>query len=85
VILCGDFNDVPDSATCQRLSAQLLDAWSLVGQGDGFTIPAQQPRKRIDYLWVSKDRGLVPLKIRVPASEASDHRPVVGEFRWDVK
>jgi endonuclease/exonuclease/phosphatase family metal-dependent hydrolase len=81
IILCGDFNDTPDSRVCRRMNELLDDAWSLVGTGDGFTIPAEKPRKRIDYIWISKDKSLAPLKVWVPRSDASDHLPVLAEFR----
>jgi len=80
IILCGDFNATPESRVCRRLSENLDDAWARVGEGDGFTIPASQPTKRIDYVWISKDRSLEALKVRVPRSDASDHLPVVAEF-----
>jgi endonuclease/exonuclease/phosphatase family metal-dependent hydrolase len=82
IILCGDFNTTPESRVCVRLSKRLDDTWARVGQGDGFTIPAQQPTKRIDYIWIAKDKSLVPLRVWVPQSDASDHLPVVGEFRF---
>ena len=81
-ILGGDFNDTPESRVCRRLGQSFADSWKLIGEGDGWTIPAAQPRKRIDYLWVSKDQSLVPLKAWVPGTDASDHLPVVVEFRW---
>lgn len=81
VILCGDFNDTPESRTCRKLAAHLDDTWARVGAGEGFTIPADQPRKRIDYLWISRDKALAPLTIRVIPSAASDHLPVLAEFR----
>jgi len=81
IILCGDFNDTPESRVCRRISESFDDTWTLIGQGDGFTIPAANPRKRIDYIWTSKDKSLVPLKAWVPQSDASDHLPVVAEFR----
>lgn len=80
VILCGDFNDFPDSRVYRRLRESFEDTWALVGQGDGFTIPSNKPNRRIDYIWISKDKALVPQKIWVPVTEASDHRPVVAEF-----
>ena len=55
-----------------------------VGQGDGFTIPAKQPAKRIDYIWIAKDKSLVPLRVWVPRSDASDHLPVVAEFAFPL-
>jgi endonuclease/exonuclease/phosphatase family metal-dependent hydrolase len=81
VILCGDFNDTPDSRTSEKLAQQFTDTWKVAGAGDGFTIPAEKPRKRIDYIWTSKAPAIQALKAWVPESEASDHRPVVAEFR----
>jgi endonuclease/exonuclease/phosphatase (EEP) superfamily protein YafD len=58
------------------------DVWALAGEGDGFTIPSQRPDKRIDYLWLGKGAPLTPLRAWVPRTEASDHLPLVAEFRW---
>jgi endonuclease/exonuclease/phosphatase family metal-dependent hydrolase len=80
IILCGDFNDVPTSRVCRRLAETFEDTWPQVGAGDGFTIPAEKPTKRIDYIWIPKDGTLVPHKAWVPVSEASDHRPVVAQY-----
>ncbi len=85
LILCGDFNDVPSSRICRRLSESFDDSWARVGQGEGFTIPAEKPNRRIDYIWISRTSSLAPLKVWVPESEASDHRPVVAELRWNLK
>ena len=82
IIMTGDFNDTPESRVCRRLAQTFDDTWTLVGQGGGFTIPAANPRKRIDYLWISRDKSLVPLKAWVPQSHASDHLPVVAEFEF---
>jgi endonuclease/exonuclease/phosphatase family metal-dependent hydrolase len=81
ILMVGDFNDTPESRVCRRIAETFEDTWALVGQGEGFTIPAANPRKRIDYLWISKDKSLVPLKAWVPHSEASDHLPVMAEFQ----
>jgi endonuclease/exonuclease/phosphatase family metal-dependent hydrolase len=80
IILCGDFNATPESRVCRRLSENLEDTWARIGEGDGFTIPASQPTKRIDYIWIAKDTSLKPIKVWVPPSDASDHLPVVAEF-----
>ena len=82
IILCGDFNTTPESRVCRRLGERFDDTWARVGQGDGFTIPAQEPTKRIDYIWIARHKSLVPLKIWVPQSDASDHLPVVAEFQF---
>jgi endonuclease/exonuclease/phosphatase family metal-dependent hydrolase len=82
IILCGDFNDTPGSRTHQKVAQAFTDTWTTAGAGDGFTIPAEQPRKRIDYIWLSKGSALEPLKAWVPESQASDHLPVVTELRF---
>ena len=82
IILCGDFNDTPGSRTHQKLAEAFTDTWTAAGAGDGFTIPAEKPNKRIDFIWLSKDSALEATKAWVPASLASDHLPVVTEFRW---
>ena len=80
VIICGDFNATPGSRTHGMMKAILSDAWELVGQGNGFSIPVVKPAKRIDYIWISRET-VEPLKMEVLPSIASDHLPVLGEFR----
>ena len=82
ILLCGDFNDTPGSRTHQRLAKIFVDSWSLAGEGEGFTFSAGKPVRRIDYIWVSRDKSLAPVKMWVPRSDASDHLPVAGEFRF---
>jgi len=81
LLLCGDFNDTPGSRTYEKVAAGFTDTWKVVGVGDGLTIPSDSPKKRIDYLWIVKPSPIEPLKVWVPESRASDHRPVVAEFR----
>lgn len=80
LILCGDFNNLPSGRVYERLSASFQDAWALVGQGEGFSFPANKPNKRIDYFWFNHAEVLNPLKMWLPKSEASDHLPLVAEF-----
>lgn len=81
LILCGDFNDKPTSRVSQKLATIFDDTWTRVGVGDGFSYPVEGSRERIDYIWISKNNDLVPLKAWLPASRASDHLPVVAEFK----
>src|SRR5262249_4337698 len=78
-IVCGDFNSSPDSNTYLAMRKVLYDSWELVGQGKGYSFSSEAPKSRIDYIWSSKD--VQPLKMWVPHSQASDHLPVMGEFR----
>lgn len=80
VILCGDFNDTPASRTYGRLKLFLNDAWAMVGQGEGWTFSADQPQRRIDYVWFAPTESLKPLKAWVPETKASDHLPLVVEM-----
>jgi endonuclease/exonuclease/phosphatase family metal-dependent hydrolase len=80
IILCGDFNDVPESRTYAKLAALFVDSWKVAGSGPGFTIPAEGPKKRIDYIWISRGSPIKPMKMWVPESQASDHLPIVAEL-----
>jgi endonuclease/exonuclease/phosphatase family metal-dependent hydrolase len=77
VVLAGDFNARPDTETYRRLSAIFADAWTQAGQGEGFTIPSDDPRARIDYVWL---RGFTATRAEVLQSNASDHLPVVVDL-----
>ena len=80
VILCGDFNTQPESRICERLRKTFSDSWTLVEKTPGFTIPAEKPTRRIDYIWMRKDCGISVKRAWVPDSSASDHRPVLAEM-----
>lgn len=80
VLFGGDFNDIPTSQMYRQLRKEFDDAWSIFSQGEGFTIPANQPTKRIDYILFSG--SIQPDSIWVPKTEASDHLPVVADFIW---
>lgn len=80
VIVCGDFNTAPASKAYLKMKTALADAWELAGQGSGFTIPVESPRRRIDYIWISA-ATIEPVQMKVLHSTASDHLPLLGEFR----
>lgn len=76
-LVFGDMNAAPDAPELQPLFARLHDAWT--GSPDaGYTYPAEQPASRIDYVLVSPQFSV--RSIRVPVTDASDHRPVVAEL-----
>jgi endonuclease/exonuclease/phosphatase family metal-dependent hydrolase len=76
-IVFGDMNAAPDAPELQPLLGRLHDAWS--GHPDpGFTYPAEAPRERIDYVLVSPQ--FIVRNVKVPDTQASDHRPVVAEL-----
>ena len=76
VLVGGDFNSTPDNPVLAPLAAAgLRDAWTECGSGDGFTYPADQPAKRIDYLFLSG--SLHCAKAEVIATPISDHRALL--------
>jgi len=53
VILCGDFNDTPNSYAYQQLTENLIDAFMESGIGFGNTYIGKLPSYRIDYILYS--------------------------------
>lgn len=76
-LVFGDLNAGPDAPELQPLLQRLRDTWESKAEA-GFTYPADKPAKRIDYVLASNH-----FRVRsasVPATKASDHRPVVVEL-----
>ncbi len=85
LIVGGDINAVPGSATWQRLQNFGVDGFEAVGSGDGFSYSAVQPVRRIDAVFA--DPRLRPIRAEVIESAdvriGSDHRPVVVDYQLD--
>jgi len=81
VVVCGDFNDFPESRVYARMKERFQDAWESAGKGPGWTFSSNEPRRRIDYVWFSKGSNLEALSAWVVSSPASDHMPLVVEFK----
>jgi endonuclease/exonuclease/phosphatase family metal-dependent hydrolase len=74
VIIGGDFNDTPGSATIRKLDASFQR--SCTDECD-FTIPETNPRKTIDYIAFQPREAISVVQHKViNESYASDHRPV---------
>lgn len=80
VIVCGDFNNQSRGRVYERMTQTFQDTWTKVGQGNGFSFPANSVNRRIDYIWFTQPEVLKPLEAWLPKSEASDHLPLVAEF-----
>ena len=76
VVLCGDFNDPPQSFAYQRVSSSLQDAFTLAGKGLART-HATLPGVRIDYVMV--DSSFAVQSYQTPPIQISDHFPVLVE------
>ena len=76
IILCGDFNDGPNSYTHHKLAKRLTDCYVESGNGLGFSYHHNSFYIRIDHIMCSKD--WTPVKCIVDKKiDASDHYPVV--------
>ncbi|MDQ3686542.1 MAG: endonuclease/exonuclease/phosphatase family protein [Acidobacteriota bacterium] len=86
LVVVGDFNDEPTGEAYKRMLTRFTDAWTgSGGRGAGFTYPADEPRKRIDYIFCAVEAG-IHLRVRharVADSLASDHRPVTAELWFE--
>lgn len=78
VIVCGDFNDVPQSFSYRLLSDNLQDSFRAKGSGLGTTFAGNLPMLRIDYILSSPSFTI--FSHRVPRSDRSDHYPVIAEM-----
>ena len=78
-IVCGDFNDVPNSYTYFRIKGDRKDAFIRSSSGLGRTFARLSPTLRIDYIIADKAFEIVQCKrVRLPYS---DHYPIVADVR----
>ncbi len=73
--LVGDLNATAETPEITTLTNVFTDAWTKVGEGDGFSYPSEDPHARIDYVLASRD--VTPRRAKVALTDASDHLPVV--------
>ena len=76
-LLLGDLNAPPNAPELQPLLKALRDVWP-GSAGLGFTYPATNPVRRIDYVLTSEHFRVK--RAWVPPTVASDHRPVVADL-----
>lgn len=77
LVVGGDFNARPESDEIAATTLALDDAWTACdAAGAGYTFPAHQPDRRIDYLFL---HGLRCTSARVHGTTASDHRPLIAQ------
>lgn len=79
VIICGDFNDVPNSYTYFQVKGKRKDAFVEAGYGIGRTFSNISPTLRIDYImtddqWETLQYDCHPLPY-------SEHYPVIADIR----
>ena len=82
-ILCGDFNDIPNSFTYARIKGNRNDAFLSGGFGIGRTFASISPTLRIDYIFADPKFALLQFKkTKLPYS---DHYPLLADFMLPVK
>jgi endonuclease/exonuclease/phosphatase family metal-dependent hydrolase len=79
VIVCGDFNDVPNSYAYKKIGGELDNAFAEKGNGLGRTFSGISPTLRIDNIFAAKRfdiRQYTRVKIKL-----SDHFPVIADVQ----
>ena len=77
IILCGDFNDTPNSYAYHQLSYGLKDAFTEQGEGFGRTYNGKFPSLRIDYILCSPELNIGDFTTH--SKNLSDHFPIQAE------
>lgn len=78
IILCGDFNDLPNSYVANSVSKNMKDAFINYGFGIGHTYNGKIPFLRIDYILTTPIFEVH--KFEVVNNKISDHLPVYAEL-----
>jgi endonuclease/exonuclease/phosphatase family metal-dependent hydrolase len=77
-IICGDFNDVPNSNTYFTVKGKLRDAFLKSGSGFGATIPFFSKMLRIDYIFA--DKKFKVTQFHIDHVDYSNHYPVLTDL-----
>ena len=76
LVVCGDFNDTPNSYVYALISEGLADTFRKKGMGVGTTFAGALPMLRIDYILT--EQSLATYSCRVVRKEISDHYLVLA-------
>jgi len=74
IIVCGDFNDVPNSYSYTTIKGDLKDAFVNYGNGFGWTFNSSIYKLRLDYVFY--DQNFEVNDFRIGKTYSSDHFPV---------
>ena len=78
-IICGDFNDIPNSYTYFHIRGNRQDAFIATSNGIGRTFSNISPTLRIDYIIADKRFEVIQFQRHV--LPYSDHYPVVSDVQ----
>jgi endonuclease/exonuclease/phosphatase family metal-dependent hydrolase len=79
VLVCGDFNDVPNSYAYHRIGQGLQNAFVKKGSGLGRTFSGISPTLRIDNIFVHPSFEVQQF-IQIP-KKLSDHFPLIADVK----
>lgn len=84
IILCGDFNDGPNSFVHRQMAKRLTDCYVSAGFGPGISYHESHFYFRIDHIFCSKD--FIPVRAEIYKNDSlSDHYPVVAWVKTAAK
>jgi len=78
IIVCGDFNDVVESYTYNKIKGRLQDLFTSTGWGYRYSFRTNGMFVGIDHILL--DQKLVPLSLEIPRKKFSDHFPIIGRI-----
>jgi len=80
VIVCGDFNDVPNSYAYTTIGSGLQNTFAKKGRGIGRTFTGISPTLRIDNIFVAENFEVMQfLRLR---QKLSDHFPIFADVEF---
>jgi endonuclease/exonuclease/phosphatase family metal-dependent hydrolase len=80
VIVCGDFNDVPNSYAYHTIGKNLHNVFYEKGSGTGRTFSGISPTLRIDHIFVDQ-QFKVNHFLRI-SKKLSDHYPLIADIEF---
>lgn len=80
VIVCGDFNDVPNSYAYNTVGKNLQNTFAIEGAGIGRTFSAISPTLRIDNIFVAPQFEIE--QYTSVQKKLSDHYPIISDLTF---
>jgi endonuclease/exonuclease/phosphatase family metal-dependent hydrolase/glycosyltransferase involved in cell wall biosynthesis len=87
VVLCGDFNALPNSRLCRSIKGSLRDVQEgLKGQRPKATWLSHYPVGRIDHIFVSHEIEVKQVEVSMADLDriASDHLPLIADIKIKI-
>lgn len=80
--IMGDWNMTPSSRTWRNVTKRLTDVWTEnLEDSGGYTFPSKRPFRRLDYIFTTKEIGVIESKVVTLDKLASDHLPLLATLK----